>query len=156
MRSDEIINVLADRLGKQTVVNLAGNEIGPLERYVRRTALLDLAEDVLATGSSLCCEPDGNALAASGHRGGARSAMDRAAFDAIFRELERARRVHREFPTYHHVLGVVREENREFEDEVFKRDVDPAVAARELVQLAAMSVRALVDLALLEDYDRNR
>ena len=138
MRSDEIINVLADRLGKLTVVNLAGNEIGPLERYVRRSVLLDLAEDVLA---AVGCP---------------RSAKDRAAFDAIFRELERARRVHREFPTYHHALGVVREEYREFEDEVFKRDVDPAVAARELVQLAAMSVRALVDLALLEDYDRNR
>jgi hypothetical protein len=127
---DEIINLLADRLGKLTVVGLQGNEAGPLERYVRRSALLKLAEDVLA---ELGCPP---------------WAVDQAALIAIVAELRRARKAHARFETYHHALGVVREEYLEFEGEVFKRDVDPAAVAREAVQLAAMAVRTLSDLGL--------
>jgi hypothetical protein len=141
MTHDEFINVLADRLGQLTVVCLAGHEVGPLERYVRRSALLDLAEDVLATV------------------GRPRYASDLDALAAIVAELRRARKGHAPFPTFHHALGVVREEYREFEDAVMKADASSearAAAAVELVQLGAMAVRALNDLGLMEDYDRDR
>ncbi len=78
------------------------------------------------------------------------SAKERAAFGAVYQELERARRLHREFPTYHHALGVIREEYKEVEKEIFKRDAESWAVAHELVQLAAMSIRALTDLDLVE------
>lgn len=130
MTDDRTIDSIADRLGKLTVVGLQGNEAGALERYVRRSALVDLAGEVLAmTGPG--------------------SAVEHAAYALIIQELERAQRLHREFPTYHHALGIVREEYKELEAEVFKRDIERWAVAHELVQLGAMVVRSLVDLNLI-------
>jgi len=130
MTDDRTIGSIADRLGKLTVVGLQGNEAGPLERYVRRATLLELAEDVLAT------------------LGRPQWPADREVLIAVVAELRRARKGHGVFPSLHHALAVVREEYLEFEHEIFKRDVDPAGVAREAVQLAAMAVRTLSDLAL--------
>lgn len=127
------MNELADRLGKLTVVDLVDGEAGPLERYVRRSALVELAEDVLATV------------------GRPRWPADHAALTAIVGELRRARKSHGEFPSFHHALGVVREEYKEFEEKVFERDVDRGAVSVELVHLGAMAVRALVDLGLTEN-----
>jgi hypothetical protein len=132
--SDECLNLLADRLGRLTVVNLQGGETGPLRRYVRHQTLLDLAEEVLATAAFTRAWPHDGEIS------------------AILAELHRAQGEHAAAPTFHHALGVIREEYLEFEDEVRRRDIDRRCVAVELVQLGAMAVRALHDLGLMKDY----
>lgn len=129
---DKIINELADRLGKLTVVDLVDGETGPLERYVRRAELVRLARVFMLTAATKTTPADAKAIA------------------AIVGELSRARKSHGKFPSLHHALGVVREEYKEFEEKVFERDVDRGAVAVECVQLGAMAVRTLTDLGLTE------
>ena len=70
------------------------------------------------------------------------------AFRLVKAELERATAKHGAMPTAHHGYGVIKEEFREFEDEVFKREIDRDALAEEATQLAAMAIRFLIDVAL--------
>ena len=70
------------------------------------------------------------------------------AFKLVKAELDRATVTHGVFPTIQHGYGVIKEEFREFEDEVFRREVDRDALVEEATQLAAMAIRFLIDVAL--------
>jgi hypothetical protein len=65
-------------------------------------------------------------------------------------ETEKARDHYPNMTTAHEALGIIREEYVEFEQEVFKKQHlhDKARMRKELTQVAAMCVRAIVDLRL--------
>ncbi len=67
---------------------------------------------------------------------------------AICKELKRAESLHAPMGSKAHALGVIREEYLEFEREVMaeKSEGMNAKMRRELIQLAAMCVRAIQDL----------
>lgn len=67
---------------------------------------------------------------------------------AVAHELERARKAHAPLHSGHEALAVIREEYLEVEKEVFRRERDHDALRKELIQLAAMAVRALEDLDL--------
>jgi len=68
----------------------------------------------------------------------------------VLNELERARSLFKPIYSPHEALGIIREEYSEFEQEVFKfnlakgRDTRPAMR-KELIQLATMALRAVLD-----------
>ena len=68
-------------------------------------------------------------------------------------EVKRARSLFGTFHNPHEALGVIREEYIEFETEVFKfnlgkgRDTRPEMR-KELIQLAAMAIRTIMDCEL--------
>ena len=65
-------------------------------------------------------------------------------------EIERAEVNHRPYSSAHEAYGVLAEEVAEFFDEVRKKrsDRDKAAMRRELVQVAAVAIRAIVNLEL--------
>jgi hypothetical protein len=73
--------------------------------------------------------------------------------EAVRLEAERAVAIHGPMHSPHEALGVIREEYKEFEEEVFRfnpakgRDTRPQMRG-ELTQLAAMCLRAIHDLGL--------
>lgn len=77
--------------------------------------------------------------------------------DQIHTEFKRATALHGPFPTRHHALAVIEEEFIEFQEEVFKNPTKMREGERqkwaedmkkELIQLGAMAVRAILDLKL--------
>lgn len=66
-------------------------------------------------------------------------------------ELGRSRLVWPNFHSGHEALGVIREEYKEFEDEIFKKRPNPEDILHELVQIAANCQRAAEDLKLIAD-----
>lgn len=76
-----------------------------------------------------------------------------AALDGVIDELGRARMLHLPIISIHEALGVIREEYCEFEACVFVPIPDPADLLVELLQLAAMCVRTIEDLGLVERAD---
>lgn len=70
----------------------------------------------------------------------------------IFKELDRARRMHPDFPTMMHGYAVLQEEVEELWEEV-KRD-RPMLARDEAIQVAAMAIRFILDLGLAPYDDR--
>lgn len=58
---------------------------------------------------------------------------------------------HKPMPTRHDAYGVIKEELDEFWDEVRERKPDPAKMRRELIQVAAMAVRAIHDAKWWEE-----
>lgn len=71
----------------------------------------------------------------------------------VVEELARATKAHGPMPTAHHALGVISEELWEFQMEVFKKEKERSRANMrlELTQTAAMCMRALIDLELMDD-----
>lgn len=67
---------------------------------------------------------------------------------AIEKEVERASRKHGPHHSAHESYGVLCEEVQEFFDEVRKQQVDKFAMRTELVQIAAVCVRAIRDLNL--------
>jgi hypothetical protein len=63
-------------------------------------------------------------------------------------EFYRANRAHPPIVRIHEALGVVEEEFDEFRREVFKKNHDKSRLRAELVQLAAMCLRTVIDLEL--------
>lgn len=70
--------------------------------------------------------------------------------EAIEVEHEKATRKHAPMHSAHEAYAVILEELDEFKAEVWKQQRDPVAMRRELVQLAAMAVRAIIDLDLPE------
>ena len=70
--------------------------------------------------------------------------------DALERQVERARLLHEwpSSPTPHHAYGVIAEEFRELETELFKKHVDPVKALQECLDLAAVAQRCAEELLL--------
>lgn len=64
-------------------------------------------------------------------------------------ELAKARAKYRPIHSIHEGLAVIREEYREFEQEVFKQNQDAQQMLNELVQLAAMCQRVAEDTYLI-------
>jgi hypothetical protein len=50
--------------------------------------------------------------------------------------------------TSHEALGVIMEEFDEFKAEVYRQTFDKVAAKKELIQVAAMCIRAIVDLGM--------
>jgi hypothetical protein len=71
----------------------------------------------------------------------------------IVTEIQNARVLHKPLNSSHEAYSVILEELDEFWDEVKKksRERDRQQMARELVQVAAMALRALSDLNLVEE-----
>lgn len=61
-------------------------------------------------------------------------------------EIATATQKHRPLHSIHEAYAVIREELDEFWDEAKKKDRDPSNMHDELVQVAAMAIRACVDL----------
>jgi len=87
----------------------------------------------------------------SGFAAGA--AQHSATIAAIAAEVDRARGMHAPMCSAHHAYAVILEELDEFKAEVWKcRSArDPQAMRAELIQLAAMCVRAIEDLQLAEE-----
>lgn len=70
----------------------------------------------------------------------------------VEKEVLHASMKHPPMHSLHEALGVIREEYIEFEEEVFKKAENrrPQDVAMELRQIAAMAVRAAVDLGYVE------
>lgn len=73
--------------------------------------------------------------------------------EAVRVEAERAASIHGPMNSPHEALGVIREEYKEFEEEVFDFNLAKGRDTRskmrtELIQLAAMCLRAIHDLEL--------
>ena len=73
---------------------------------------------------------------------------DRAQLTEVAGEIESARNQHANMHSPHEAYSVIKEELDEFWDEVRKKDHDKGRMANELTQIAAMAVRAVVDLDL--------
>lgn len=75
----------------------------------------------------------------------------------VYEELLRARQLHAPMHSAHEAKAVIEEEFEEFWAEVKRREEcrDPRKMARELIQTAAMCMRALLDLGLMESDDAN-
>lgn len=71
-------------------------------------------------------------------------------------ELARARGAHKGLSTPHEAIAVIREEYLEAEREVFAKECDRRALRKELVQLAAMCLRAIEDLGLSEGEEMAR
>lgn len=71
-----------------------------------------------------------------------------AALAMVLEELARAQKIHEPMATAHHGIAVIREEYKELENEVFKkesiRDNDRMI--EEATQVAAMGMRFLIDV----------
>ena len=74
---------------------------------------------------------------------------DRGVLVRVGDELRHARAKHGEMHSAHESYSVIKEELDEFWDEVRKQKHDKKEMANELIQVAAMAVRAVVDLELL-------
>lgn len=66
----------------------------------------------------------------------------------IAHETVKARQEHPSFINASHAAGVIREEYLEWEDEAFTKVINKAAARKELIQLAAACVNAIIDLDL--------
>jgi hypothetical protein len=66
----------------------------------------------------------------------------------VRQELRRARERHAPLHSAHEAYAVILEELDEVKAEVWKRELDRAQLRRELLQLAAMAIRAIEDLEL--------
>jgi hypothetical protein len=68
--------------------------------------------------------------------------------EAVARQVERARLMHEwpQNPSPHHAYGVIAEEFRELETELFKKSIDPVATLKELLDLAAVVQRAAEEM----------
>jgi hypothetical protein len=79
------------------------------------------------------------------------------AINDMIREFTKACLVFKPFPSYHHGIAVIEEEFEELKAEVFKKSHDKSAMREEAEQLAAMSIRFVVDLLCDDiDYDYRR
>lgn len=62
----------------------------------------------------------------------------------VYDEMERANAIHGPMNSAHEALAVIREEYLEYEKEVFKKDRDLDHMREELIQLAAMAIKAVL------------
>lgn len=69
---------------------------------------------------------------------------------AVVKEVERAMELHAPIQTRHEAYAVIKEELDEFWDAVKEKHPSPAEMGKELIQVAAMAVRSIVDLQLGE------
>lgn len=75
----------------------------------------------------------------------------------IMQEYRRARRMNGEMHGPHEAMGVILEEHKEFQDEVFaynpgkNRDTRPMMR-KELIQLAAMAMAAIIEVCDKTEY----
>lgn len=67
-------------------------------------------------------------------------------------EMRRARSKHKPLRSPHEAIAVIREEYLEAEREVYMRVVDRSALREELIQLAAVTLRAVEDLGLNRSY----
>ena len=76
-------------------------------------------------------------------------------FQDVLKELHKARDGHRRYNSVHEAYAVLLEEVDEFWDEVKKRRNlrDPNKMRAELVQVAAVAIRAIVDLCFQDESD---
>lgn len=70
--------------------------------------------------------------------------------DLVRRELVKATGKHRQILTVHEGVGVVLEEYREFEAEVFRQQIDESALRKEALHVAAMGARFVLDLLVDE------
>ena len=73
--------------------------------------------------------------------------------DLIAAELERAAELHGPIRSVHELVGILLEEHAEFQAAAFVRRPDHRALREELVQIAAVVCRGLLDLGLLGEGD---
>lgn len=69
-------------------------------------------------------------------------------FADVIDEVARAVEKHGPMQNGHEAYGVIMEEVAEFFDEIRKQQLDKAATRKELIQIAAMACRAIIDLRL--------